>query len=151
MLDSLGHQTTIEGHSIKCNICCSTWPRLGELQIYDRADICPGIPPIATDLIVGYHGCPKRVSASGLHVRGVKVHPSHTLAFLHGVLFCVKCGCYCVKIVRGLSQGCKMKPTNPVQASGLKRLLLGAPPHGMTWPEYGARAPGPMSQYLDSA
>ena len=106
--------TTIEGHCIRCNICCSTWPKLAELQIYERADICLGIPPTAVDLIMGHHECPKRVTASGLHVRGVKVHSSHTLAFLHGVLFCTRCGCYCVKIVRGLSQGCKMKPTNPV-------------------------------------
>ena len=31
-----------------------------------------------------------------------------------------------------------MKPTNPVQASGLKRLLKGEAPHGMAWPELGA-------------
>ena len=105
------------------------------MPLYHRADICPGIPPIAVDLVMGHHECPKRVTASGLHVRGVKVHASHTLAFLHGVLFCIRCGCYCVKIVKGLSQGCKMKPTNPVQASGLKRLLVGLPSHGMTWPD----------------
>ena len=44
-----------------------------------------------------------------------------------------------------------MKPTNPVQASGLKRLLLGLPPHGMTWPDYGASAPGQISPYLEPA
>ena len=108
----------------------------------------PGIPPVAIDLVMGHHGCPKRVTASGLHVRGVKVPPSHTLAFLHGVLFCTRCGCYCVKIVQGLSQGCKMKPTNPVQASVLKRLLQGEPPHGMTWPDFGAQSPGQISTYL---
>ena len=26
MLDNLGHQTTAEGHIIKCHICCSRWP-----------------------------------------------------------------------------------------------------------------------------
>ena len=151
MLDNLGHQTTTEGHSIRCHVCCSSWPKYGPLHMYERADICPGIPPIAKDLVIGHHGCPKRVQASGLHIRGAKVHPSHTLAYLHGVLFCTKCGCYCVKIVKGLAQGCKMKPTNPVQASGLKRLLKGEAPHGMTWPEHGASIPDYMSPFLDSA
>ena len=151
MLDRLGHQTTIEGHIIQCHVCCSTWPKLGPLHIYERADICPGIPPIATDLTIGHHGAPKRVQASGLHIRGAKVHPSHSLAYLHGVLFCTKCGCYCVKIARGLAQGCKMKPTNPVQASGLKRLLRGEAPSGFTWPELGASVPDFMSPFLESA
>ena len=93
----------------------------------------------------------KRLQASGLHIRGAKVHPSHSLAFLHGVLFCTKCGCYCAKIVKGLALGCKMKPTNPVQASGLRRLLRGEAPSGFAWPEHGASAPDYMSPFLDTA
>ena len=151
VLDDLGHQTTTEGHNIICHVCCSTWPKNGPLQLYERADVCPGIPPIAKDLIGGHHGGPKRLQASGLHIRGVKVHPSHSLAFLHGVLFCTKCGCYCAKIVKGLALGCKMKPTNPVQASGLRRLLRGEAPSGFAWPEPGASAPDYMSPFLDSA
>ena len=149
MINSLSK--TNEGHNIICHVCCSTWPKYGPLHIYEGADICPGIPPIAKDFIGGHHGCPKRVQASGLHIRGAKVHPSHSLAFLHGVLFCTKCGCYCVKIVKGLALGCKMKPTNPVQASGLRRLLRGEAPSGFTWPELGASVPDFMSPFLDSA
>ena len=50
MLDNLGHQTTAEGHNIVCHVCCSTWPKLGELHIYERADICPGIHPLQLTL-----------------------------------------------------------------------------------------------------
>ena len=56
------------------------------------------------DLIIGHGNGPRRILATGLHINGVKVHESHRLAFIHGVLFCTKCGCYTIKIVRGDSK-----------------------------------------------
>ena len=44
-----------------------------------------------------------------------------------------------------------MKPSNPVQASGLKRLLRGEAPSGFEWPEPGASVPDYMSPFLDTA
>ena len=52
----------------------------------------------------------------------------HKLAYNKGILFCAKCGCYTIKIVRGLKAACKMKPSCAQQQRGLNSLMLGQPP-----------------------
>ena len=119
------------------------------MAVYERADICPGIPPIYADLYAGKHDVAQRLFASGLHWHGVRVHPTHTLAFCKGIIFCTKCGNYSTKIVRALSLKCKMKISNPQAGKNLRKLLDGVAPHGVRWPEPGAlRAPDNVASYL---
>ena len=102
LLEEKGHQVTQNHRSIICNLCNSTWPLNGKSSIYSSADMCSGIPPMGQELFLGHTDRPRRYLAAGLHIRGVKVHESHRLAYNRGILFCTKCGCYTVKIVRGL-------------------------------------------------
>ena len=73
--------------------------------VYQAAPLCPGIPPVLTDLFPGQARVARRLIVSGLHINGVKVDPSHSLAHINGITFCTKCGNYAVKIVRELAKG----------------------------------------------
>ena len=118
------------------------------MKVYDNALTCPGIPPIQTDLFPGHADVPRSLLASGLHIDGVRIDSSHTLAHINGITFCTKCGNYASKIMRGLSTGCKMKVSNPTKSRNLKLLLKGLPPPGIAWPSPGASTPDYIRPYL---
>ena len=115
ILNEKGHPAEIRDNRIICLICASTWPVLGTISVYNEALICPGIPPVQADLFPGQARVPQRLRASGLHINGVKIDPSHSLAHINGITFCTKCGNYAVKIVRELAKGCRMKVSNPTK------------------------------------
>ena len=91
---------------------------------------------------------PKRLIVSGLHINGDKVDPSHSLAHINGITFCIRCGNYAVKIVRELAKACRMKVSNPTKERNLKRLLQGRLPAGMTWPSPGVATPEFLRPYI---
>ena len=86
-LEEKGHQVTKCNQRLVCNMCNSTWPDKGQSIIYSNANICSGIPPMSLDLQIGHSDGPRRYLAAGLHIRGVKVHESHRLAYHRGA-FC---------------------------------------------------------------
>ena len=133
---------------IVCLVCASTWPVLGNTSVYNEALTCPGMPPVQTDLFLGQARVSQRLLASGLHINGVKVDPSHSLAHINGITFCIKCGDYAVKIVRELANGCKMKVSNLTKARNLRRLLSGRLPAGMTWPRRSVETPEYIRPYV---
>ena len=146
---SLCSKITNKRNRLICNLCNSTWPTDGQSKIYSGADMCSGIPPVGLDLFLGHNDRPKRILAAGLHIRGVKVHASHRLAYHRGILFCTKCGSYTVKIVRGLKAECRMKPSDVQKDRVLKSMLRGKPPSGMTeWPTEVSEVPQFISPYL---
>ena len=110
--------------------------------------MCCGIPPMGLDLVLGHDNSPKRILAAGLHIRGAKVHESHRLAYLRGILFCTKFGCYKIKIVRGLKAECRMKPSCAQQERGLISMLQGEPPNGLEWPTEDTEVPQFISPFL---
>ena len=148
ILNEKGHQAEARDNRIVCQICASTWPRYGKAGVYKSAPLCPGIPPVLTDLFPGHARVAQRLLVSGLHIGGVKVDPSHSLAHINGITFCTKCGNYAVKIVRELAKGCQMKVSNPTKARNLRRLLHGRLPAGMTWPSPGAAVPDYIRPYI---
>ena len=148
LLEEKGHQVTLSNRRLICNLCTSTWPTNGQSSVYSSAGMCSGIPPIGQDLFLGHTNCPKRILAAGLHIRGAKVHASHRLAYLRGILFCTKCGCYTIKIVRGLKAECRLKPSCVQQERGLNCMLQGEPPHGLPWPTEETEVPRFISPYL---
>ena len=148
ILNEKGHQVETRDNRIVCQICASTWPRNGKAELYKSAQLCPGIPPVLTDLFPGHARVAQRLLVSGLHIGGVKVDPSHSLAHINGITFCTKCGNYAVKIVRELAKGCQMKVSNPTKARNLRRLLQGRLPTGMTWPSPGATVPDFIRPYI---
>ena len=148
ILEERGHQVTKSNRKLACNLCNSTWPEQGQSAMYSQAQICSGIPPMSLDLHIGHSDGPRRYLAAGLHIRGVKVHGSHRLAYLRGILFCTKCGCYTIKIVRGLKAECKLKPSCVQQQRGLNSMLQGQTPHGLEWPTEETEVPRSISPYL---
>ena len=141
ILNQKGHQAEARDNRIICIVCASTWPSRGNSGIYQAAPLCPGIPPVLTDLFPGQARVAQRLSVSGLHITGVKVDPSHSLAHINGVTFCTTCGNYAVKIVRELAKGCRMKVSNPTKERNLKKLLSDRLSAGMTWPSPGVATP----------
>ena len=148
ILEERGHQVTKSNRKLVCNLCNSTWPDQGPSGLYSQAQICSGIPPMGLDLHIGHGNGPRRYLATGLHIRGVKVHESHKLAYHKGILFCAKCGCYTNKIVRGLKAVCRMKPSCAQQQRGLNSLMLGQPPNGLVWPTESTEVPQAISPYF---
>ena len=148
LLEGKGHQITNKKSRLICNLCNSTWPIDGQSSIYSSADMCCGIPPIGLDLFVGHNDSPKRILAAGLHIRGVKVHASHRLAYHRGILFCTKCGSYTIKIVRGLKAECTMRVSCSQKERDLKSMLQGEPPNGKEWPTEDSEVPQYISPFL---
>ena len=148
ILNQKGHQAETRDNRIICLICASTWQVRVNIRVYQNALTCPGIPPVLTDLFPGQARVPQRLVASGLHINGVKVDPSHSLAHINGITFCTKCGNYAVKVVKDLAKGCQMKVSNPTKARNLKRLLQGRLPTGMAWPSPGAAVPDYIRPYI---
>ena len=91
---------------------------------------------------------PRKLLASGLHLSGVQIDPSHTLALLNSIIFWLECCNDAIKIVRGLSVGCRMKVSNLTKERNLKRLLQGRLPAGMTWPCPGVATPEFIRPYI---
>ena len=148
ILNEKGHQAEIRESRIVCQICASNWPRNGRADLYRSAELCPGVPPVLTDLFPGHARVAQRLFASGLHIGGVKIDPSHTLAHINGITFCTKCGNYAIKVVKDLARGCQMKVSNPTKARNLRRLLQGRLPTGMKWPSPGAAVPDYIRPYI---
>ena len=127
---------------------CEHWPKQGCARVYNEALTCPGILPVQTNLFLGQAHVPKRLLTSGLHINGVKIDPSHSLAHINSITLSIQCGNYAVKIVRKLAKGCQMKVSNPTKARNLRRLLHGRLPAGMTWPSPGAAVPDFIRPYI---
>ena len=65
---------------------------------------------------------------SKLQHNGHTIHPSHTIGYLKGILFCKVCSCWTNRRMMLLVEACKMKPRNQTQRSRLKRMLNGEHP-----------------------
>ncbi len=57
-----------------------------------------------------------------------QVHPSHTMSRLHGILWCMRCGCYTSRWPRELRVPCRGKPASEAQQNVRASLEKGLPP-----------------------
>ena len=66
-----------------------------------------------------------------------RVHTSHKRAMVNQIVFCIKCGLYCINKADGLSVQCRGCPTNSFGKAQLKKLLNGRHPvrGATTWPD----------------
>ena len=91
-----------------------------------------------------------RIRTSNLAVNGREVHPSHSLAWKRGVLFCRVCGYHSVKKIVRLKDKCRMKVPNEAIRRHLTGIYLGRPPTSNgRWPqEEGSVPPRAWARFL---
>ena len=65
------------------------------------------------------------------------IHSSHKRAMLNQIIFCTKCGLYCINKAEGLRMQCRGPPKNNYGKAQLKKLLSGKHPvrGAVSWPD----------------
>ena len=134
---------------MECTVCGSFWPKRMNRKTLSSSAECIGIPP-AFDCPVSRDPEIVRVRTSNLAVNGREVHPSHSLAWKRGVLFCRVCGYHSVKKIVRLKDKCRMKVPNEAIRRHLTGIYLGRPPTSNgRWPqEEGSATPRAFAKFL---
>ena len=72
---------------------------------------------------------------SMLHFNGRAVHPTHHLAWMRGILYCIKCGAYSVTRLIKLGAPCRLKVLDVTTTRRLNNIRAGKfPVKGKSWP-----------------
>ena len=130
----LGHDPIPWGSMTACQLCFAQWSKQHRSNII-RAGRCPQVSPW-TRIPANLHN-PWRLPPQGHLVwKGRPIHPSHSITYYRGVIFCNHCGYYSTGgSVRGLRDTCRLKPLVS-QSRLLKRMWKGLfPVSSQDWPE----------------
>jgi len=106
-LNELGHKIDMFGRKAHCINCGMSWAP-GNIQgALDRKQICPIIQRIGAPNYANLvqHISPYKMSHE-IYFAGQCVHPSHSLHWHNGYLFCVACGRYARNKVSKLKSHC---------------------------------------------
>ena len=147
-LENRGHIIVANKNRLECTVCGSYWPKQMNRKSLSSAAECTGTPP-AFDFPISRDQEIVRIRTSSLVVNGREVHPSHSLAWKRGVLFCRVCGYHSVKIVR-LHDKCPMKVPNEAIRRHLTGIYRGKPPtSNRRWPQdEGSAPPRALAKFL---
>ena len=159
VLEELGHipcwvDKTQTGW-VYCSICSARWNLTQSSKMAKGGTRCQGPntwgPP---PTLPGRHwvvqpGC-------RLVHNGHAIHPSHTVKWCRGLLYCDRCGSYTATVVKHLLERCLLKPTNrktglpcPTASNRLKRIREGIHPTGGKWPQdVGTATPDHIAMHI---
>ena len=148
-LEARGHIIVATENKLECTVCGSYWPVQMNRKTLSSAAECTGIPP-AFDFPISRDDEIVRIRTSSLVVNGREVHPSHSLAWKRGVLFCRVCGCHSVKKIVRLHDKCPMKVPSEAIRRHLTGIYRGKPPtSSRRWPqEDGISPPRAYAKFL---
>ena len=133
-LEERGYIIVGIGNRLECTVCGSTSPKQMSRKLLSSAGECAGMPP-AFNLPISRDTDLVSIRTSSLVVNGRQVHPSHSLAWKRGVLFCRVCGYHSVKKIVRLHDRCPMKVPSKAIGRHLTGIDRGKPPtSSRRWP-----------------
>ena len=150
-LTDLGHEVDHNMHKQTCIKCSQTWTKATRADIIDKG-LCPGLGSWDNHRMPEI---PRRyVGSSAMMWAGREIHISHSIHYLKGIIFCIKCGALSQgRFVQKLAQPCLRTPANDTAYYGLKRMKDGRHPEakGKFPTEFGKALPPPkwLEQHIE--
>ena len=149
VLNTLGHHVTTRGQRQYCAHCQQTWT-LGNRRAIIEMGPCRGCDIWGT---ISYDvERPQLLGIRSAPVYGNQpIHPSRSLAFLKGYLYCRLCGVHTSSLrVQGLATACNLIPANAAAERRRNRMQQGLHPYASThmWPRGAPALPHDLRDYI---